>query len=60
MTKINIYVLILIILFGAFVFVFGGWDDSPGAQLLGLIIAVFGAVGIIRKVKNRNNSAKSK
>jgi len=38
------------IIFGGFLFVFGGYDDSPGAQLLGLIIV---AVTIFLAIKNR-------
>ncbi|MCF7846320.1 MAG: hypothetical protein K9L85_03715 [Candidatus Peribacteraceae bacterium] len=40
MTKI--WILAIAILFGAFLFVFGGIDDSPGAQLLGVVIALAG------------------
>ena len=36
--------------FGIFLFVYGGYDDSPGAQLLGLIMVVIGIIGIIKKV----------
>jgi len=39
---------ILVIMFGAFIFVFGGYDDSPGAQLIGLILVIIGIVGIIK------------
>jgi hypothetical protein len=42
---------ILAIAFGAFLFVYGGYDDSPGAQLLGLVIAILGIVGIVRSRK---------
>jgi len=45
---------IFAILFGAFLFVYGGWDDSPGAQLLGLVVVIIGIVGLIKnKKKNR-------
>ncbi len=36
MTKIILS--ILAIVFGIFVFIYGGADDSPGAQLLGAVI----------------------
>lgn len=39
------------ILFGVFIFVYGGYDDSPGAQLLGLILFVIGVVGLIKNKK---------
>lgn len=44
-----IYRIALIIL-GVFIFIFGGYDDSPGAQLIGFIIVVF---NIIKIVKNK-------
>ncbi len=34
-------------------FIFGGYDDSPGAQLLGFIII---AIGIIKIIKNRKKT----
>ncbi|MFA6432455.1 MAG: hypothetical protein WCV82_01395 [Candidatus Paceibacterota bacterium] len=37
---------ILAILFGAFLIVYGGYDDSPGGQLIGLIAVVAGIVGV--------------
>ncbi len=44
----------LAILFGAFMFVFGEIDDSPGAQLLGVILFV---AGILIAVKNRRKNS---
>jgi len=41
------------ILFGGFIFVYGGYDDSPGAQLLGLIAVVAGIIGLIKNKKNK-------
>jgi len=38
---------ILTILFGVFLIVFGEIDDSPGAQLIGLISVVTGIVLVI-------------
>jgi hypothetical protein len=32
-------------------FVYGEFDDSPGGQLLGLIVVVIGIVGIIKSKK---------
>jgi len=37
-------------------FVYGGYDDSPGAQGLGLLIAIIGIVGIIKSKKKTPNS----
>ncbi len=45
---------ILEILLGVLMFIYGGYDDSPGAQLLGLVAVIFGIVGI---VKNRKKKA---
>lgn len=42
---------ILAILFGAFIFVYGGYDDSPGAQGLGLILIILNIIFIIRRNK---------
>jgi len=50
------------IFLGAFMFVFGGADDSPGAQLLGLIVVVVGIVGLVALMRNKytsNSSSKS-
>ncbi len=42
---------ILAVIFGVVVFIFGGWDDSPGAQLLGFIAVVLGAFALIKTKK---------
>jgi hypothetical protein len=49
--KLPLY--ILAILFGAFMVVFGGYDDSPGAQLLGLIAVLFGVYGVVKSRKKK-------
>lgn len=46
---------ILAVLFGIFMFVYGGYDDSPGAQGLGLIVAIIGVVGIVKSNKKISN-----
>ena len=47
---------IITIIFGVFVFIYGGYDDSPGAQLLGLIIFIIGFRNLINIIKkNRLN-----
>ncbi|QQG52515.1 MAG: hypothetical protein HY931_04330 [Candidatus Falkowbacteria bacterium] len=42
---------ILALPLGIFIFIYGGYDDSPGAQLLGFIIFGSGVVGLIRSRK---------
>lgn len=49
---IKLIALILLILFGVFIFFYGGYDDSPGAQLLGLVLVVIALVFILKKKKN--------
>ncbi len=49
-SRITVY--ILAILFGIFLFVYGGYDDSPGGQLLGLALVITGIAGIIKRTKN--------
>ncbi|HOZ36604.1 MAG TPA: hypothetical protein PLR18_02120 [bacterium] len=44
--KIILYILAM--LFGIFMFIYGGYDDSPGAQLLGVVFFVLGVVGLIK------------
>jgi drug/metabolite transporter (DMT)-like permease len=50
--KLKISFFILAILFGVFIFVYGGHDDSPGAQGLGVLAIIGGIVGII-KIKKK-------
>ena len=54
MNKRKIAFSIIAILFGIFMFVYGGYDDSPGAQLLGLLLVIFGIVGIVKSKKSIN------
>jgi len=54
MNKSRIIFPISEILLGIFMFVYGGYDDSPGGQLLGLVAIIFGIVGII-KIKKKTN-----
>ncbi|MFA5154921.1 MAG: hypothetical protein WC453_00650 [Patescibacteria group bacterium] len=49
--KLLIILIIFAILFGVFLFIFGGYDDSPGAQLLGLLLVVIGIVFIFKLKK---------
>ena len=41
--------------FGAFMIVYGGMDDSPGAQFLGLISAGLGVFGIAKSIQKNTN-----
>lgn len=51
MNKRRMLYFVPVILFGAFIFVYGGYDDSPGAQLLGLLAVIFGIVSLLRSRK---------
>jgi hypothetical protein len=42
---------IFALLFGPFLFVYGGYDDSPGAQGLGLLLFILGIVGMVKSRK---------
>jgi 8-oxo-dGTP diphosphatase len=49
---------ILLILFGIFLFFYGEYDDSPGAQGLGVLLIISGIVAVIRIVtffKNKDD-----
>ena len=58
MKKSKIFFSIITILFGIFIFVYGGWDDSPGAQLLGLLAVIAGIVGVKKSIAWYKNSNK--
>jgi hypothetical protein len=45
--KIILY-FILIIFIGPVMFIYAGYDDSPGGQLIGVIVSIIGIIGIIR------------
>jgi len=51
MNKIKLLGFGILILFGAFFFVYGEFDDSPGGQLMGLLAVIIGIVGIIKRRK---------
>ncbi|HRH22456.1 MAG TPA: hypothetical protein PLB51_00485 [Candidatus Paceibacterota bacterium] len=59
MNKLKIAGAILLMLFGVFVFVYGGYDDSPGAQGLGLLIVISSIVYIVRS-KRKDGLLKNK
>ena len=54
MNKIKIWHLCLVILIGISLFVYGEIDDSPGGQLMGLLVVIICIVGIFRKKKSSN------
>ena len=54
MNKMKVLFSLIAILFGAFMFVYGGADDSPGGQLLGLVAVIAGVVGIIKSKKKNS------
>lgn len=51
MNKSKIIYSVLAILFGTFMFIYGGFDNSPGAQGLGVLLVILGIVGIIKSKK---------
>ncbi|MBC7836626.1 hypothetical protein H7X87_02500 [Acetobacteraceae bacterium] len=55
MNKIRLTYSTLAILLGAFLVVYGGYDDSPGAQLLGLLVVIAGILGVIKSRKKNSN-----
>jgi zinc transporter ZupT len=54
MKTVKVILYSLAVAFGAFLFVYGGWDDSPGAQGLGLLSFAGGIAGIIRSMRKKN------
>jgi len=54
MKKVAVAISVFAVLFGAFLFVYGGYDDSPGGQLLGLLLVIGGVVGAIRSRRKRS------
>lgn len=44
---------VIAVVFGVLIFIYGGYDDSPGAQLIGLILFTIGIIGLvnIREIK---------
>lgn len=53
MNKVKLFFLIMAILFGVFMFVYGEKDDSPGAQFLGLVLFVYGIYSLIKIKRNK-------
>lgn len=46
---------VVAIAFGAFMVVYGEIDDSPGGQLLGLVVVLAGIVGVIKSRTNKTS-----
>ena len=51
MKRIQIPFFILIILLGVLAFIYAGIDDSPGGQLIGVILIIISTVGLIKNNK---------
>lgn len=51
MKKSRLVYSLLAILFGVFMVIYGGYDDSPGAQFLGLVLVILGVLGITKMRK---------
>jgi hypothetical protein len=47
----KIILLILVITLGVLMFVYAGIDDSPGGQLIGVVVGVAGIVGLIKQAR---------
>jgi drug/metabolite transporter (DMT)-like permease len=45
----------LLAVFGVFLVVYGGYDDSPGGQLLGLAAVIGGIVGVYKSARKKLN-----
>ena len=50
---IKIILFVLAILFGPLLFVYAEIDDSPGGQMIGLVVFIVGVVGVIKSIKKR-------
>lgn len=53
MKKYKLLLYIPLILLGILMFVYAEIDDSPGGQLIGVIVTVVGVVGIINTIKKK-------
>lgn len=48
---------IFAIALGIFIFIYGGFDDSPGAQAIGLLAAAVGIAGFIKRARANNKKS---
>ncbi|MCE9541830.1 hypothetical protein K8R03_04740 [Candidatus Kaiserbacteria bacterium] len=46
---------LLALAFGVFMIVYGERDDSPGAQMLGLVLALAGIYGFVKSRKKKSD-----
>jgi hypothetical protein len=51
---IKILFFVILILLSIFLFVYGGYDDSPGAQLIGLLVLILSIVALV-KIRKKNS-----
>ena len=53
MKTLKILISCIAILCGVFLFVFGEYDNSPGGQLLGVVLVAIAIFGIIKTIRPR-------
>lgn len=53
MNRLQILPFIILISLGIFIFLYGGYDDSPGAQGLGLVLFCIGIYCVKIKIFNK-------
>lgn len=56
MKTIKITCFVLLVMFGIFMFVYGGYDDSPGAQGLGFLLVITGITYIVKTIKRSGDA----
>jgi len=49
---VTILYFIITVVAGAFLIMFAGVDDSPGGQLIGLIVVAGAIIGVVRGIKS--------
>jgi len=57
MNKVKIIFSILVILLGVVLFVYAEIDDSPGGQLIGLIVSMVATIGVIKSIKKSKHKS---
>ena len=53
--KSKVLCFILIIIIGSLLFIYGEIDDSPGGQLIGLLVVVGGFIGIGKAIRHHKS-----
>jgi drug/metabolite transporter (DMT)-like permease len=56
MNLLKIIFFMFAVFVGAFMFVFGEFDDSPGGQGLGLLSLVFGVISLVKNLNKKPRS----